>query len=156
MKRPLLLCLFATILSAENAYILPHQWQDARHAVDSVIRTAPSAIVIVTERLDEPNLRRTLRTAAEHNKSITLITASADTASQWAIYKSVRACLLPAAGPLPFSLVSSDGRHACLVSSPLSTEEMRSRYGLMRCGDGAAYDGTLTLLLQECRDYFKQ
>jgi len=156
MKRPLLLCLIATILSAEDAFLLPHRWQDARHAIDGVIRTAPSKIVIVTDTLDDPVLRRTVRGAAEHNKTVILITGSAETASRWAIYKSVRACLLPVSEPLRFSLVVTDAQRACFAGSALSMETMRSRYGIVRCEDGKAYAETLRLLEQECTDYFER
>jgi hypothetical protein len=156
MKHLRLLCLCTTMLSAESTYLLPHRWQDARHALTETIRTAPVRLVVAADAVDDTYLRRALRRAAKAQKRITLITGSEKTASQWAIYKTVDACLLPASAPLAFSLVVADGGKGCSVGLPLTTEAMRSRYGVMQCTDAEKFDETLRLLRQECRDYFQR
>ena len=154
MKRLALTCLCTAVLAAESAFVLPHRWQDARHALTETIRTAPSRIVVVTDRADDAYIRRALRDALERGKRVTLITASESTAAQWAVYKSAEVCILPATEPLAFSLVAAD-TDACSASLPLSTEALRSRYGIVRCGDSKAFDETIRLLKRECRAYFE-
>ena len=156
MKLLSLACLCSSMIAAESAYLLPHRWQDARHVLTETIRHAPSRIVVVTDVLDDIYLRRTLRKAAEAQKPITLITGSEETASQWAIYKTADVCLLPASAPLPFSLVAADRVKACSLGMPLTTDALRSRYGVMQCTDAENLDETITLLKQECRGYFER
>jgi hypothetical protein len=153
MKRLLMYCLPLTLIAADSTLLLPHSWQDARHAVTSIIATAPSHIVIVTDALGDTYVRRGLRHALETHKHVTLITASALTASQWAIYQDVDACVLSADGPVGFSLVSG-GESACTMNMPLNANAMRSTYGIMLCTDADAFAETVTLLKRECKDYF--
>ncbi|MEJ2469295.1 MAG: hypothetical protein P8Y51_09625, partial [Campylobacterales bacterium] len=74
MKHLSLLGLCLTILSAENAYLLPHRWQDARHEINMLIRKAQTPVVIVTASLDDPHLRRSLRKILREERPVTLIT----------------------------------------------------------------------------------
>jgi len=154
MKRLALYCLFTTLFAAESAYLLPHRWQDARHEVNALIRSAPAGIVLVTDAVDDAHLRRALRQALEKKQPVTLITGSEKTASEWAIYASADVCLLSAPGPLAFSLVAAD-RRACTVNLPLTTEALREHYGIMQCTDAGTFDETIKLLKQECRKYFE-
>lgn len=156
MKRLALCCLCTTLFAAENAYLLPHRWQDARHEVNALIRSAPAGIVIVTDAVDDTHLRRALRQALEKKQPVTLITGSEKTASEWAIYASADVCLLPAPGALSFSLAAAEGGRACTVNLPLTTDALRERYGVMQCTDAKKFDETITLLKQECKEYFDE
>jgi hypothetical protein len=153
MKHLSLLGLFLTILSAESAFLLPHRWQDARHEVNMLIRRAETPVVIITDALDDVHLRRSLRRVLKDEHSVTLMTASQETAAQWAAYKSLDACVLSSDEPLTFTLVSS-GKRACALNAPLQTQFLRSRTGVMYCTDAETFEETVRLLKQECRDYF--
>ena len=151
MKLPLLLLL--TGLLAGDTYLLPHRWHDARHRLNSMIRHATSPVVIVTHSIDDLHLQRGLRAALQQSRPVTLITDSKTTASHWAIYRSLDACIVPA-HPLPFSLVSVEKAHACILGTPMDTDAMRSGYGIMNCTDAADLRETIRLLKQECKPYF--
>ena len=153
MKILLLSGLLASMIAADTASLLPPRWQDARHTLLTLIRPADTPLVIITDGLDDRYLRRTLHRTLESGKSVTLITASAQTASHWAMYRSLRTCMLPSNAPLSYSLVRSE-KQGCLLSSQLTTEALRSRPGMMLCTGTAAFDETLRLLLQECKPYF--
>jgi len=153
MKRLIPAALILSTLCAEEAFLLPHRWQDALHTLDVMIRTADTPLFIVTDTLDDPSLRRTLHKVLNDGKNVTLITSSQESASQWAMYRSLRACVLPEAKPLTFSLLGTAER-GCMLSGPLETEALRTRSGMMLCSDGKAFDETLRLLQQECKGYF--
>ena len=155
MKRLAFFCLCSTLCATENVYLLPHRWQDARHELTALIRSAPSGIVIVSDAVDDTYIRRALRRALEKKKPVTFITGSEKTASAWAIYASADVCLLSAPGPLAFSLVVA-GKRACIVNLPLTTDALRERYGVMQCTDAGTFDETITLLKQECKGYFDE
>lgn len=153
MKHLLFAGLFLMPLLGSEAFLLPHRWQDARHVLGVMIRSVDTPLTIVTARLDDPYLRRTLRRALEKEKAVTLITPSQATASQWAMYRSLQACLLPPDSNMTFSLVRSSKR-GCMLSHPLDTEMIRNVPGLMLCDDGSVFDEALRLLRQECKPYF--
>ena len=153
MKHLLFAGLFLMPLLGNEAFLLPHRWQDARHVLGVMIRSDETPLTIVTARLDDPYLRRTLRRALEKEKAVTLITPSQATASQWAMYRSLQACLLPPDSNMTFSLVRSSKR-GCMLSHPLDTEMIRNVPGLMLCDDGSVFDEALRLLRQECKPYF--
>ena len=155
MKLLSLLCLCPLMFAAESAYLLPHRWQDARHTLTEMIRSAPSRIIVATDAVDDVYIRRALRKAAARQTPVLLMTSSEATASQWAIYKTADVCLLPASQPLPFSLIAADGGDACSLDTPLTTEGMRNRDGLMLCTDAKNLDESIALLKQECREYFE-
>jgi hypothetical protein len=155
MKRLCLLGLCLTILSADDAFLMPHRWQDARHELNTLILKTQSPVVIVTDALDDTNLRRSLRRVLKEERPVTLITGKTETASQWAAYKSLEACVLNSGEALAFTLVSS-GMRACALDSPLQTQAMRSRTGVMLCTDAGTFAETIELLKQECRAYFSE
>jgi hypothetical protein len=157
MKRPLLptLLAFTLQLYADGTYLLPHRWQDARHELTAVIRSAPSRITIVTDELDDSIIRRTLRDAIKAHKQITLMTVSKRTAGAWALYQSVDACILAASKPLGFSLIATDAPESCSVTLPLSTEALRNRYGVVRCTSTNDFNETISYLKKDCRAYLQ-
>lgn len=157
MKRPLLLSLLALSLPmhADDTYLLPHRWQDARHALTSAIRSAPSRIIIVTDSIDDRIVRRTLQDAVKAHKQITLITSSQRTAGAWAMYRTVDACILDAAEPLGFSLLVTDSPRSCSATLPLETEALRNRYGMVQCDFTNDFNETIASLKKECRAYLE-
>ncbi len=157
MKRPLLLSLLtlALQLHADDAYLLPHRWQDARHELTAMIRNAPSRITVVTDGIDDAIIRRAMRDAIKARKRITLMTASKRTAGSWALYKSVDACILTGSAPLGFSLITTDAPESCILTLPLSMEALRNRYGILRCNNTDDFNETIGYLKQDCRAYLK-
>jgi len=153
MKHLLFAGLFLMPLFGSEAFLLPHRWQDARHVLGVMIRSDETPLTIVTGCLDDPYLRRTLRRALEKEKAVTLITPSQATASQWAMYRSLHACILPPDSNITFTVVRSS-RRGCMLSHPLDTELLRNVPGLMLCDDGTVFGETLRLLRQECKPYF--
>jgi len=149
--------LFAVYLSAaaDSSYLLPHQWQDARHALNVTIKAAEETIVLVSDAFDDPYLRRMLRRALQADRQVVLMTSSTALASEWAIYENVNACLLPSS-PLPFSMIVSDQKQQCTLSAPLRTKTMRTAYGLVVCKKGASDMNTVALLQQECTPYLEE
>jgi len=154
MKHLFVLCLCLMHLFAEDVYLLPHRWQDARHQLNGLISTAEHSVVIVSDTISDSHLRRSLRRALEEGKSILLITGSMSTASQWAIYRTLDACILPSRESLTFSLVGADEARICTLGAPLDTDAMRSRSSMLYCSDAGAFSETLRLLRQECTPYF--
>ncbi|WP_345969925.1 hypothetical protein WCX72_11710 [Sulfurimonas sp. HSL1-6] len=155
MKPLLIAGLILTVLSAENALLLPHRWQDARHTLGVMIRSGGTPLVLVTERLGDSYLRQALRQALENDKNVTLITSSRETASEWAMYRSLHACLLSPETAMTFSLLRTS-ETGCVVSGTLETETLRSASGLMLCKERKAFDETVQLLQQECKAYFER
>jgi hypothetical protein len=153
MKRLCLFGLCLTILAADNSYLMPHRWQDARHELNMLIRKAQTPLIIVTDALDDAHLRHSIRKVLKEGHPVTLITGSMTTASQWAVYNSLDACVLPSGEALTFTLVAS-GKRACSLNAPLQTQFLRSRTGVMFCTDADVFSKTVRLLKQECRDYF--
>jgi hypothetical protein len=154
MKPLLLLLLFLAALRAESVYLLPHRWHDARHELNSLIRHAKGPLIIVTDRLDDVHLQRALRYVLNAKRSVLFITASKETASQWAMYRSANVCVLPPNQKVDFTLVAETGGKACVLGGAAEAEAWRERYGLLLCQDAAQFEQTLTLLRRECRDYF--
>ena len=153
MKLPLLLVLLLTGLFAGDTYLLPHRRHDARHQLNSLIRHAKTPVVVITHSIGDIYLQRGLRFALQNALPVILITDSKATASHWAMYRSLYACILPA-HPLPFSLISVGKGKACILSASMDTDAMRSGYGIMSCTDSADVRETIRLLKQECRPYF--
>ncbi|UFS62284.1 hypothetical protein LOH54_11610 [Sulfurimonas sp. HSL-3221] len=155
MKPLLIAGLILTALFADNALLLPHRWQDARHTLGVMIRSGNTPLLLMTERLDDSYLRQALRQALENDRNVTLITSSRETASRWAMYRSLHACLLPPGTVMTFSLLRTS-ETGCMVSGTLETETLRSASGLMVCKERKAFNETVRLLQQECRGYFKR
>jgi len=156
MKRLALLWVCLLPLYADSAYLLPHRWQDARHELTALIRTAETPLFLITNGIEDPEVRRALRKALESGKQVHLITGSQTTASQWAAYKTLDACMLPSNESLTYSLVGAEDGRACLLSMTMETDRMRNRGGLLLCTDAAAFAQTLSLLKQECKGYFER
>lgn len=156
MKRLCLIALFFTALFADTALLLPHRWQDARHELNRLVRDAETTIVIVTDTLDDIQLQRSLRLMLKQERSVVLMTSSKATASEWAMYRTMEACLLPTGSELGFSLLSVEGDTACALNMPLRTETMQRDYGVLVCGHAEEYTETLRLLRQECKGYFER
>lgn len=154
MKPLALLCLTVSAFFAGETLLLPHRWQDARHEMGQIIRTAETPLIFVTDTLDDAQLARALRTRLKKGRSVMLITSSERTASEWAMYRTLVPCLLLQAQPLGFTLVAAEDKGACTLSLPFETERMRSDYGVMQCSQYRDAEETVRLLKQECKGYF--
>ncbi|MHC3994958.1 hypothetical protein ACXWTF_09015 [Thiomicrolovo sp. ZZH C-3] len=155
MKPLLIVGLILNTLIADSALLLPHRWQDVRHTLGVMIRSSDAPLLIVTASLDDPYLRRALRRVLEDGKAVTLITGSEETASQWAMYRTLHACLLPKGTSLTFSLLRTPEK-GCMVSNTLETDRLRTDDALMLCGERTMFDETVRLLRQECKGYFER
>lgn len=153
MKPLALLLLFFVTLHAETVYLLPHRWHDARHELNSLIRHAKGRLIVVADRLDDVHLQRALRSVLTAKRPVLFITASKQTASQWAMYRSVNVCVLPPDQALGFTLVADTDAKACVLSGPAKADAWQARYGMLLCGDASRFAQTLQLLRRECRDY---
>lgn len=154
MKYVVMLTLLIFQLMAESAYLLPHRWHDARHEINRVIRHADSMLIIVTDSLSDTQLQRALRHAIKEKQRVLLITTSIKTASHWAMYQTVSACMLSHNRPLGFSIVAAEKSDACYVSGTLESESFRNNYGILFCDDSSLFSQTIQLLRQECENYF--
>lgn len=154
MKTLLSLFILTALSAADPALLLPHRWQDARHEIGILIKQTRQSLTLATDALDDPVLRRALRHAIESGRRVALLTSSESTASQWAMYKNVDACLLPGNIPMTFTLVTTDDKRSCLVTGGLDRRRFRHDYGLVHCGPSRDFDEALSLLKRECRPYF--
>lgn len=156
MRSPALLLLAAT-LAAETAFLLPHAWQDARHRIFRLIGDGETELVVITQTLDDPSLRRALKKALGKARPIRLLTPSAESAAAWAPYRNMEVCLLPNSGPEPlgFSLIAASEGEACFLSLPLSRVQFQSHAGIMHCSESGEYRKVIETLRNECTPYFR-
>lgn len=154
MKHLMLITLLLFALNGDDTYLLPHRWHDARHEMNLLIRHANTPLVIVTGSFTDTHLQRALRKSVKAGHSVLLMTDSEHTASRWAMYQSVHACIFPPDQALGFSLIAVEGERACLISEPLDAEALQHSYRMVLCDDASRFSQTLKLLKQECRDYF--
>lgn len=155
MKPWLFTSLCFTLLCADTQFLLPHRWHDARHALNHLVKTAKTQIVLIVETLDDRYIERSLRKALEEGRHMLLITPSPALASRWAIYSNVNACVLPDS-PLGFSLLIADTKNICSATLPLSEAHFRSRYGLVHCFHHPGDNEVVRLLRQECEPYLQE
>jgi 3-hydroxyisobutyrate dehydrogenase-like beta-hydroxyacid dehydrogenase len=153
MKTAFTLLVAALSLAAAETYLLPHRWQDARHAFTQLLGRGSDRAVFVTGRLDDTGMHRALKRTLRKGRPVTLMTTDMETAARWAPYRAMEVCLLKGQGKLDFSLLAIEGGKACTLSMDFDNQTMRNRYGTAVCSDAGDYTDLLALLTTECTPY---
>lgn len=153
MKTVLILLSFPLFLLADSLYLLPHQWQDARHHLSTEFFNLPGPVTIITDTLHDTLLRHAIEKRLARHRHIVLMTPSIRTASRWAIYRDIDVCVLRDSAALGYSLITAKTKKGCLLSLPLTTEAFHGN-GMMQCSDIVHFQAATRMLKKECTPYF--
>ncbi len=143
-----------SILSAQTALLLPHQWHETSSYLAKMITNDNRSLTIISTSFDERGLKKALLEAVKRGKSIVIMSGSVEMAAKMAIYKGVDVCMLRsyAHTPLTFSIVRS-GSESCLLTTSLSRDSLRAESGIMSCVKDDTYKKIILELKDECDRY---
>ncbi|MEA3523671.1 MAG: hypothetical protein U9R50_11955 [Campylobacterota bacterium] len=154
MKYILLFLLFKSSLFSQVLYLLPDDADNAIHYLNTKILKAEKNILIITDKLNNYSIKKSLIKAAQANVTITLISAKNDLKKQLALYRNINTReIIPIQSPvkkgkISMSIIIIDDSLTCKLSTSLEKQDIKHDTAIFTCNEDRAYTHTLKNILK--------